>query len=230
MPSETITRENLKQDTMEVVEEAIKRLPAPVVPPASVPVAQEWPSWMEPLRGLEGPPGEGKVIEQLPDGKYKITLRQEQPLEADMRAAILTPIETSLNPLTGKFPAGSVVVGGTVGLIIGEIVDGFWASGAFGLGATLPTWAVKLATAGIIWWSGKYVMSRQATTFATAVVVFQAVADFLPIDRIVSWFTSLFSGLTGGLGLNQTQFANALPQHQGSPIGAGGEDAIGDIF
>ena len=234
MGAEVITKEALLGDIESLF---AKHLPPAVVEPAAE-MAQDdpkpAPGWSADLlkfaQELPGKPKETTVIEMLPEGGYRLMDRGDivrETIAADMRQGILGPIEAAVNPVFPAIPLGSIAVGGLVGLIAGEVIDGVVSPTTDEGGVNPANIGVKVVVAGGLWFVGRRAMSKQAVLFGITVLGIQVLADMLPLDRVVNWFVDLFNR-NGTVDTSNRRIITGTPLNQldSGPSG----DQIEDIF
>ena len=239
VPTDTKPRPPTMDSLLEGVEEILnRRLPTTtdVVIPQHQEVIQA-PEWLTPFNkwasGLPQAPTHTEIIEVHQDNSYSLLPRAEVDRIVNMqRAGILSPIEGALNPLVPRVPLGSIAVGSTFGLIIGEIVDGL-VPGTTGEGNmnVMNIFAKTLAAGGVFYFGGQ-LFSRQAALFAVGVLGAQVLADILPLDTIVDTVVGWFSGAESGNRFRQPQNPGGGHQPAGFALaGTGGTtDQIDSIF
>ena len=136
-------------------------------------------------------PKKGHIIEKVGD-KWEFVESADLKQKTEMEQVLTGAIERPLNrliPVAG-INAGSLLVGGTLGLFLGEVIDGLVTED---LSAADPNRlfkteflvqaGAKLAAAAVVHQVGGSFMSRQATNAAITVLGVQALADILPLDR-----------------------------------------------
>ena len=198
-------------------------------------------------------PGDDQVVTMGQDGSYELADRSEialEQIEAEMRQAITAPIESSFNGFVTGLPIGSIGVGGTTGLVVGEVVDGLVsvhkldANGALVLNAdgnpelNFANPIVKGVLAVGLSQFGGQVMSKQATLFAVGVLGVQILTDLLPIDGLVDRIVDLFNRNGTAEGGQRRVMSQAEVLHQAETIAAQAgpissstiNDQISDIF
>lgn len=154
------------------------------------------------------------------DGEWRESSLEAAQVEietAEAGAAILAPLTKPLNNILPGFKVGSAVLGGGIGLITGELIDGVApprdASGNINVKNILLRVGVG---AGLIQFGGK-VMTRDTRNAVLIVLVTQTLADFLPIDEWVAKLRGwLRLGGAGGSGAAAQARAVAATRQQAS--------------
>ena len=149
--------------------------------------------WHSALSKLPEAPKPGQSILMNQDGTFKIL-----PKTAIMGAGggLLGVIEQPVNSFWPTLPLGSVVVGGLVGMTLGELIDGF-VPPKDALGKTSMTNVIVKAV-GMIGLSmyGSMIMSKTGVVISIGLLGAQLLADLLPVDQwirnLVNWVKSLF--------------------------------------
>lgn len=173
------------------------------------------------------------IIMRQSDGRWSPAGNDEVALalrEAEMAQSITAQIEKPLNSAIAGFDLGSIAIGGSAGLLIGEAIDGFLArpeDRGLNVGA-------KVAAAFVVQQFGTKVVSRNATKYTIAVLAIQAMGDTLPINRWIGQFLHKVAPGTFAVPANQPmhQIPAGAPAMQAYPVAGRGAtvDVIGDKF
>lgn len=204
------------------------------------------------------------------EGKIKLPTRRRQPKakaptdddadmgqdlegadDADMEQNPVRGAVNSLDRIGGRnmpLALGSVLVGGALGVVATEVIDGFSPPGASTATINFTNLALKIGSAwGIATFTPMYIGSTGAT-IASAIIVFDAIRNVTPVDQwiqqLVNWIRGLGGTPTawrGGYyqeddypayqdssswnGGGSYQGAQLLPGHGGQ-----GHDALANVF
>jgi len=115
------------------------------------------------------------------------------------RGGLLKPIEEPLNSIDGMLgrqfrgtvPVGSILIGGSLGLILGELADQWFTPNTSGF-----AWQNQLTKLGMIAglvFIGKMLLSTTGVVAGVTVLGVQMIADILPLDKITDWILNLFN-------------------------------------
>ena len=182
-----ITREDLFEGlgaaTSKSLEESVNKLVAEMKQDDPDPTATALVAKMEQAK-------DNPVITRLEDGTWDVRsmadLRAEQEA-LEHQQALLGGIASGLdNSLGLNVPWGSIAVGGGLGLITAEIVDGLWPAEANAQGVMRPTGINMVIKAGLAvtatGFAKRWLGAKPAGFFA-AVLILDLVSDFLPLDQ-----------------------------------------------
>jgi len=173
---------------------------AGVVTPANTAYDQQpqdtRPSWQQALDGIEDGISPGALLVLGQDHTWSSpTSSLMKGLGMDMGAAggWLNAIESPLNRIEiGPLPLGTIVIGGATGLIIGELVDQFFAPRTAAGGINYINLGVKAGAIFALGMFGRQLMSTGSVLLAAGIMGAQIIADVLPLSRLTDWILSLF--------------------------------------
>ena len=130
--------------------------------------------------------------------------------QAAMSAGVLAgPIEAldnfSIPVINVKFPVGSALVGGVVGIVTGDVVDLVFPRRTAAGNATLINVAVNIgAGAALLKW-GPGLMGSTASKFAVGTLILKIGMRFLPIESWINQMTGAIASPLSGLGFKAGQ-------------------------
>jgi hypothetical protein len=101
----------------------------------------------------------------------------------------------------GDIPVGDALLGGASATLVSELISGVVGSGVMGALA-------KLVVGNMIAGAFSGVVGRGATDSARLFITYDAVRDLIPLD---TWISQLLGGVTGAVGVPQTQAAASVP-------------------
>jgi hypothetical protein len=219
---ETLTLEELTGG----IDTAIKgALETHLTPPAQVP---EVPT-----------PEADQVISMGQDGEYELVSRADVALQqwsAEMHQGALAPIERPLNALTPNVPAGSVLIGGSIGLLGGELIDGFVSPSNDAGGVNMANVAVKAGAAFFLGAFGNRLLTKQGVLAGVVVLGLQVASDVLPLNEWIAAIVSRVNSIGGGEGaLQQAQEVAVARQRklnaaQPGPVGPVSSERSQDVL
>ncbi len=142
---------------------------------------------------------EGSLFERDAEGSIHSTDLQQliaRHETAGMEQSITSAVERPLNGIIPNVKLGSIVIGGTIGLITGELVDGFAPTEN---PDEIPVKNVAIkggAMVGLAFYGTKF-LSREARNSALTVLGLQVAADVLPLDDWIQKIVDKVRGVTG---------------------------------
>lgn len=173
----------------------------PVDKPADKPADSGLDSLSKFIAAQDSGPKKGHIIEKVGD-KWQFVESADFKHKTEMEQVLTGAIERPLNrliPVAG-INAGSLLVGGTLALFLGEVIDGLVTEDLSDLDPDrffktefLIQAGAKVAAAAVLHQVGGSFMSRQATNAAITVLGVQALADILPLDRWIAKVVNRFS-------------------------------------
>ena len=119
---------------------------------------------------------------------------------AEMHASYTGLLEKPLDSLVPKVPLGAIVVGGGLGLIVGDLIDGFVPATNLDGSVNFGNVATKGVVAYIAATMGGKIVSKQAGLAIAVVLGAQVLADVLPIDEWAARLRGVFGGASSGQG------------------------------
>lgn len=195
------------------------------------------------VNSLDEQPGAGTVIDVQDDGGFRVLQKAEMGIEFAEMGAPLSFIERPLNSFLPNLPVGSVLVGGTIGLVVAEVLEGiaegFSKNGDNGEIAGIGSAIVgNMAALALLWVAGEQVMSKRANTFAMAIPLVRIVSDLVPLDDFIAKVVDFFKDFGDkqarnprGTVADAEKFLRAARHGQNTPIvGHPSDDTIRNIF
>ena len=187
-----------------------------------------------------GVPESGELLRREENGSWaraSLSDHVEQQVEARMAmGGLLTAVET---PLNGVFPGinvpfGSILVGGTTGIVLGELIDGLVAPLNDAGNVNPANVAVKIGVMVGVGALGKHLMTKTGVIVAVGVLGAQLFADILPLDKVVDWFKGLLPSKNGAAQGNVLSQADRVVHNyqvrQPPPIVPASADVLSGIW
>ena len=245
MTTQTVTEGEL----LTRIEQAIDKQFQSLNKPGTITLKQpDWLAHLSQWAQANEKPSDKNILELAQDGKMRWLSSadvQRESIMAEMRRGFLAPVEEPVNRFVKGIPLGSMAVGTIVGLITGELVDGFVSQTKVDekTGKTVVNMnniITKVVAGAAIWFASKWVMTPMAALFAIGILVAEILADLLPIDQWAHSILGIFKKETRGTEpvrhlhqdgrvLNLEDLAQA-PMRQEPPILVGSRDVFAGVF
>lgn len=185
--------------------------------------------------GLSSQPTPEQVIKVATDGTPHLLSsadywKEHQSIQ--MRQGLLSPIERTLNPLIPSLPLGSIAVGGIVGIVLDELIDGFFPPLTSTGSINMVNVAIKGGAAFLLTMLAKPLMSTQAIIIASGVLGLRVLGAILPLDKLVDWLLGLFGKTRQGAydAVREAGSIAARAWNQSPPIAHGEHDLLAHTF